>query len=206
MNLRLHPAAGRIIGIVETLLDRDSLERRQLLENLVPVLLGEILDDVDGIVRIEVADAFRNRLVRQFVENLLADRIVDLGQRREVEVDAHQRDELRTVLGLQMLDQRADVGFMEIGAERTHALRILALHRLRDPFDEGEIDLALRVAERQACVSRSLSARPSIVSDMIASGPEDGRLRGERSRSVRIRRRAATIGRFRSPGKPQKRD
>ena len=48
-----------------------------------------------------------------------------------------------------MLDQGADVGLVQIGAESAHPFGVLAPHGLGDTRDESEIDLAFLVAERQ---------------------------------------------------------
>ena len=60
--------------------------RRQLLEDFGLLLLGQVFEDVDRIVGIEIAHALGDDLGRQLFEDFLADRVVDLGQRGEVEL------------------------------------------------------------------------------------------------------------------------
>ena len=63
-----------------------ALGRRQLVEDFRLLVLRQVLEDDDGVVGIELAHAFGHGLGRQLLEDLLADRVVDLGQRGEIEV------------------------------------------------------------------------------------------------------------------------
>jgi hypothetical protein len=85
-ELRLHQAAGAVLLVIEGPLKRDTLDRRQMPEDLGLIGVGEVLEDVDRIVRIEVAHALGDGFRLELLENFLADRVVDLGERREVEV------------------------------------------------------------------------------------------------------------------------
>jgi hypothetical protein len=64
--------------------ERAALGRRQLLEDF-GLLFRAGLRDVGGVVGIEIADALGDRW-RQLFEDFLADRVVDLGERGEVEL------------------------------------------------------------------------------------------------------------------------
>ena len=57
-------------------------------EDLFLVFLVEIFEDVDGVVGIELLHRLRDLLVGQVVDDVEADRLVDLGQRGEVEIGA----------------------------------------------------------------------------------------------------------------------
>jgi hypothetical protein len=85
-----------------------------LVEDLGAVLLRHVLEDRDGIVGFDIAHAFGDGLRLELFEDFVADRIVDLGQRGEVEIDAEQLDQAGTLLRLQRLQQRAQVGFMQV--------------------------------------------------------------------------------------------
>ena len=58
----LHAPPGGILRVVQDALDRDALGRRQLLEDFGLFLLRQVLDDVRGIIGIELAHAFGNGL------------------------------------------------------------------------------------------------------------------------------------------------
>ena len=105
---------AELFGIVQATGERGTVGLRQLLEDFCLLVFRQVLEDRDGVVGLELADAFCHRLRRQLIEDLVAHRVVDLGQRGEVEVDAEQRDEPRALLRLQRLDQRAHVGFMQV--------------------------------------------------------------------------------------------
>ena len=61
-ELGLHPAAGGIFRIKQAALERDALRRRQLLEDLLLLLLVEAFQQLDRVVGFELADALGNRL------------------------------------------------------------------------------------------------------------------------------------------------
>src|SRR5207249_5384512 len=104
-ELRLHPPACGILRIKQAPLQRDALGRRQLFEDLLLVLLVEPFEQLDGIVGCQFANALRDRLRFEFLEYLLADGIVDLVQRREVEIGAGQFDQRDAVVGFEGRDQ-----------------------------------------------------------------------------------------------------
>ena len=116
-ELGLHAPTGRVFRIEQAARQRDALGRRESLENFGLLVLQQVREDGHGIVGIELAHAFGHRLGRQFCEDLFADGIFDLGQRREIEVASHQLDQLGTQLGLERLDQIADVSLMQIAEE-----------------------------------------------------------------------------------------
>jgi hypothetical protein len=70
-QLRLHPPARRPFRIVEGALEGDPLGRRELVENLRLILCIEILEDVDGVIELELADTLDESLRLEFLEDLL---------------------------------------------------------------------------------------------------------------------------------------
>ena len=67
--------------------------------------------------------------------------------RGEIEIGAEQFDEPRPQIGIERLDQRAEIGLVQIARERAKRLGIIGLDRLGDGFDEGGPDLAFLVPE-----------------------------------------------------------
>ena len=65
----------------------------------------------DGVE--EGAHAFGDDLVRKLFKNFLANRVVDFGQRGEVEILAHQLDERAPLVRQQRFDQVAYLGLVE---------------------------------------------------------------------------------------------
>ena len=114
-ELRLHAPAGGVLRIKQAALQRRALCRRQLVEDLFLVLGIEAFEQFDGVVGLQFAHAFRDGLGFEFLENFLADGIVDLVQRREVEIGAGQFDELDAVFGFEGADQIAEIGLVKFG-------------------------------------------------------------------------------------------
>ena len=86
-ELGLHPPAGGVFRIVEAARERDPVGRRQLVEDLVLLLLRQVLRGSRRRRRNRGRARPRRRARwRQLLEDLLADRVVDLGQRGEVEI------------------------------------------------------------------------------------------------------------------------
>ena len=159
-ELVLHPPAGGVFRIVEAALERDALDRRQLLEDLGLILLRQVLEDGDGVVGIELAHALGDGLGRQLFEDLLADGVVDLGQRGEVEIRAHQLDQARAQIRIERLDDVAGVGLVQVADELAQRRPRRRLERLDDLVDispragRRRRRAAQRRAASRSCLSR----------------------------------------------------
>ena len=112
-ELGLHAPAGGLFRIVERAPQPDALGERQLRQDLVLVLLVEVFQDVDGVVGIELLDGLGDLLVGQVVDDVEADRLVDLGQRGEVEILAEQFDQRAALLGHQRFEQVAELRLVQ---------------------------------------------------------------------------------------------
>ena len=134
-ELGLHAPAGRVFRIAQAARQRDPLGRRQLLQNLGLLVLRQILEDGHRIVGIELAHAFGHGFGRQLFEDFLAHGVVDLGQRRKIEVVPHQLDQAGTQLRVERLDQIADVGLVQIADQFAQRCRVAGGDRLRDALD-----------------------------------------------------------------------
>ncbi len=64
------------------------------------------------------------------LENFLAHRVVDFGQRGEVEIDAEQFDQARALLRLERFQQGAEVGFVQVADQRAQRAGVGRLDRL----------------------------------------------------------------------------
>ena len=73
----------------------------------------EAFEQFDGVVGFQFANALRDRLRFEFLEDFLADGIVDLVQRREVEIGAGQFDQRDAVVGFEGPDQIAEIGLVQ---------------------------------------------------------------------------------------------
>ena len=97
--------------------ERDALGRRKLVENFGLLVLGQVFEDVDGVVRIELAHPLGDRFGRELFENLFANRIVDFNQGGEVEIGAHQFDQPRALVRIERFEQIAEIGLMQFADE-----------------------------------------------------------------------------------------
>ncbi len=115
---------AEILRIIKAARNRDTLAGRQLLQDLGLVFLRKVLQDLDGIVRIQIAHALGDGLRRQFLKNVLAYRDVDFRQRGKVELRPHQFNQKRAMLSVERFQQIAHVGFMQIARECAERGRI----------------------------------------------------------------------------------
>ena len=141
---------AEFFGIVQAALERVALPRRQLFEDFLLVLFVEAFEQFDGVIGLELADAFRDRLRLELFEDLLADGVVDLVQRREMEIGAGQFHQADAVVRLERSDQVAEIGFMQLGDDLAQERRIVSPDAARDLFDEFGTDVAFLIAHRQA--------------------------------------------------------
>ena len=93
-----------------------------------------------------------------------------------------------------MLEERADVGLVQIGAECADGSRIVARDRRGDALDEGWADIALGVAEGQ--VGGSLSGRrheavDGLRHDRLLLGPRSN-ASGKRASPIRSPQRLSS--------------
>ena len=104
-----------LFRIVERAAQPDPFGERQLRQDLVLVLLVEVFENVDRVVGIELLHApAAICVVGQAVDDLEADRLVDLGQRGKVEILAEQLDQRAALLRQQRLEQVAEFGLVQV--------------------------------------------------------------------------------------------
>jgi hypothetical protein len=112
------------------------------------------VQDVDRIVGIELAHTFRDRLRLKLFEDLLAHGVVNFGQRREVEVLAHQLNELRAELRIERLDQIAGIRLVQFANQRAQQARIAPCDRFADHLDVFGPDRAVGIAQQRVSAMR----------------------------------------------------
>ncbi len=148
-ELGLHPPASGIFRIFEAALERIALRWRQLFEDFFLVLLVKALEQFDRVVGLQLAHALRDRLGLEFLEDFLADGVVDFVQRREVEMSAGQLNEADAVVGLERRDQIAEISLMEFRNHGTQERLVGGMNRARDLVDEFAANFAIFCAHRQ---------------------------------------------------------
>ena len=134
---------ARLFGIVERPAQPDPFGERQLRQDLVLVLLVEILQNVDGVVGIELLHRLRDLLVGQIVDDVEADRLVDLGQRGKIEILAEQLDQRAALLGQQRFEQVAEFGLVQAADILLEGQRVAVGDRRADMGKERRTDDAV---------------------------------------------------------------
>ena len=155
-DVGLHPPAGGAFRIVEAALDLLALGGRQLFEDLLLVLLVEAFEQFDGVVGFELANALGDRLGLELLEDFLADGVVDLVQRGEVEIRAGQLHEADAVLGVEGRDQVAEIGLVQFGHDLAQERSVRRLDAAGDLLDEFGANFAVFVAHRQPVEHRGV--------------------------------------------------
>ena len=149
-ELGLHPPPGGVFRIEQAALELGTLGRRQLIQNLFLVLLVEALEQFDRVVGFELADALRDRLRLELFEDLLADGIVDLIERREVEIAAGDLDEIDAVLGPKRRDQVAEIRLVQFGDQFAQERPVGGVNGACDLLDKFMTKLAFLIPHREA--------------------------------------------------------
>ena len=127
---------AEVLGIFEAPLDGRPLEGRKLGEDVGLVLLVQILDEVDRLVRVELLERLGDRLVRHLLEHLVAHALVELGERRSIEVAAKRGDERLALIRAQQLDEIGKVCFVQIERELAYGLGVAGLKSGFDGMEE----------------------------------------------------------------------
>lgn len=112
------------------------------------ILLVQVLEKGDGVIALEIADAFGDCPIRQLSEDFVANMRVHLGQGREIEIRPHQLDELGAEVGRKRDKKSAEVGFVQIAGERADAARVGRLDRGRHVMEELRLDCAIFIVDQ----------------------------------------------------------
>ena len=119
---------------------------RQALKDVALALLRQAREDRDGVVGFELVDAGRHEIRRQRLENLVADRFIELGQRLELELRPRQLDELDPQRRIERRDEIADVSLVPFADQVLEGIRIAGLRGRRRALDELGADRPVFVA------------------------------------------------------------
>ena len=138
---------AEILRVFQAALEREPLEMRKLGEDVGLLFLVEVLDDVDGVVGIELLQRLGHLLARHGLEHLVAHGLVEFGQRRGVEILAERCDEHGALLGPEQLDEIGKIGLVQRKGEVAQFRRLARIERGNDGVEELGADFALLVAQ-----------------------------------------------------------
>ena len=111
--------------------------------------VGQVLEDRHRVVGVDVAHALGDGLRRQFVEDLPAHRVVDLGERGVIEVDAEQLDQARAALGFERFQDGAEIGFVQAADQAAQRFDVGGRDGTGDLAHEGDADRTVLGAQRR---------------------------------------------------------
>ncbi len=111
-EIRLHQAAGGLLGIEQVALQGGAVALRHLIEDFLLVVRLEAFEKVGRVVAVELADAAGEDVVRQGLGELVANLLVDLGEHLEVEIGSQRLNEPDALLGLEQLDEIGQIGIL----------------------------------------------------------------------------------------------
>ncbi len=152
-HLALHQASGGILGIGQRLLDRDPVDHVQRLENgFLPVLV-EIFDDIDDVVRFELAHRLGELFRGQRLDDLFPNVLVDLRQNLAVDQLGGEKDELAPLLGLDLFEKVGDVGGVH-RLEESGQARLVALLDRFENLRDGPVVQGIVLVDRPLLLLR----------------------------------------------------
>ena len=184
--VRLHDAAGGIFRIIEASLDRRPLERRELREDLAAIFLVEILKKIDRLVGIELLQRFGDLVIRHRLKHLVAHILVELRERRRIEIGAEHVDERGSLIGMEELDKIGEIRGVQRQSDGTRLIRVAR----RD----GGLDVVQKFGTKDALfVAQGDIARGILHAECPekAKGPNAEAQRATRDRRQRPEERAS---------------
>ena len=141
-ELALHQAPGAPLREGQALLDRLALGQRQGGQDLGLLGLVEIGQDLDRVVGLELGQHLAGGLRAQSLDHLVADELVEIGQRLGVEAGAQRPDDGEALLAGQPLQQVGEVGGVQRAGQAGDQVGVADGDRLADLGDQrvGELE------------------------------------------------------------------
>ena len=132
-EVRLHQTAGGILRIFEVALQRGAIAAAASAPGFpAGHRLGDVLEQVGGIVGLELGDGLGQHLVGQRRRELVAHGLVELGQHLRAEVAPQRLDQLRATGRLQQLDEVGEVARLQARDQRARMRPQARRQRLGD--------------------------------------------------------------------------
>ncbi len=147
-QLPLHEPAGGFLRVAERFLDRGAVVGLHPLEDRLPVVLVEILDQRDRVIGIELPGDVRDLLRLQLVEQVLADEIVHLGEHVGTDDSRERLHQPVAFVATGELDQVGDVGGMERRDQLARGLVVAGFDGVEHLLDEVRPQPVLLVHHR----------------------------------------------------------
>ena len=135
-QVALHEPAGAVLGEGQPLLHRDAVRLGHRGEDRLLLRLVEVLDEVDGVVGVELGDRRGELVGAELLDDLVAHRLVELGEDVGVELGAQRVDHQAAFIGGHDFQEVGHVGGVERHHQRLDAIEVVRLERLLDRPDQ----------------------------------------------------------------------
>ena len=153
----LHKPPGRVVWKLQRTLQGCPLAFCQFRENIALFALLQVLQQINRIIGVQLADRFSNLFVGKSFQNLVTNRLFQLAQSPGAEILAQSFDQLRALLSPQMFNEVGKIGVMYRAGKRANLLVLVLLkgklhrtHKLRQQgaFSVTQLDFFGRILHR----------------------------------------------------------
>ncbi len=139
-QLAAHQPPGAIFRIGQRLFDQGAVGGRNGLEHQFLVVVLELGNDMDRVVGLELADRGDRLGDAEFLDDLVADLVVKLGEDVGRKVGAQGLDDLAAFVATQVLQQIGDVGAVDRLEQGADFVGVVAIERLPDRRNHGLVE------------------------------------------------------------------
>jgi len=116
-QLRLHDAAGRVLGVAQEFLDFLGLRRLDRVEHGLGLVVGQFGDDVRPVVGLHLFDDVRELFVGEILDDLFPGRVGKLQDNVGRLVHVQKGKQMQAVFLVEFVDEFGDVRRMHVGEE-----------------------------------------------------------------------------------------
>ena len=145
----MHHPAGRVLRIGKPLLDKNPVLGRQGRQHILDFIVFQFLDDVDGVIGVEVGQLPRQCRDTHHMDNLIARVLIKIGQSFRVQTIAERAHKRRRLRSRQPFEKVGLVCRVERRDERPRTV----FRPLGDGSDDRGLDLRGQPVERRQPVT-----------------------------------------------------
>ena len=185
-DLALHETAGGELRVGQRLLDRGPFAFRKDVQDRCLLRRVEVLDQVDHVIGIELADRLGQHLRREDADDFLAQRLVEFREDVAVHLVPVKPDQPHPVVGVHLFQKVGDVGRVQRLHELDKLLPVVGVYGVQNPRDGLAVEVVSLVARLFPrvlvghCLAflRHVPALPRFLSRRLgqAPGKQQGRL------------------------------
>ncbi len=118
-----HQSPSGIFRITQPLFIQNPVFRRNRLQDFALVFLVQIFQEIDNVIGIQIPDDVCQHGIGQFIDNILADRFIDIGEDVGIQFIAQRMDDRQAVIRRQAFQQIRQVSGMQRHHQFTDSIR-----------------------------------------------------------------------------------